>query len=350
MLKTIVAQVPWKHLLIIGSCFGVLPANATPVLVVDTGTREVLYQEEAGRPWYPASTTKLMTALVVFEALRATQVSLSTPVTMSRNAVNQPFVNSDLTVGRSKTLEDALFAMLTASANDVAVAVAEAVASDEASFIGRMNETATRIGLTGTHFTSPNGLYDPQNYTTARDLAILGMHIDQRFPEYRRFFQASAVTIDGKELESNNELLTRFPGTVGMKTGFLCASGRTFVGLAAQNGKRIMVVVLGATTERERNERSAKFLTEALSGQLASDAGLVDSLNNRMDVKPEDMRVRLCTGQAESYQASRDAAFPMGLPGHRSYLHDPVPGLTHSINTWFNRDAADVPIPIPRPS
>ncbi|MFN7092737.1 MAG: D-alanyl-D-alanine carboxypeptidase family protein [Allorhizobium sp.] len=337
-------------MLIIGSCFGGLPANATPVLVVDTGTREVLYQEEAGRPWYPASTTKLMTALVVFEALRAAEIILSTPVTMSRNAVSQPFTNSDLTVGRSMTLEDALFAMLTASANDVAVAVAESVASDEASFIGRMNETAKRIGLTGTHFASPNGLYDPQNYTTARDLAILGMHLDQAFPEYRRFFQASAVTIDGKELESNNELLTRFPGTVGMKTGFLCASGRTFVGLAAQNEKRIMVVILGATTERERTERSAKFLTEAFSGQLASDAGLVDTLNNETDVKPEDMRVRLCTSQAESYQASRDAAFPMGLPGHRSYLHDPVPGLTHAINTWFNRDAADVPIPIPRPS
>ena len=349
MLKTIVARVPWKQLLIIGACFGGIPANATPVLVVDTGTREVLYQEEAGRPWYPASTTK-MTALVVFEALRAAEISLTTPVTMSRNAVSQPFTNSDLTVGRSMTLEDALFAMLTASANDVAVAVAESVASDEASFIGRMNETANRIGLTGSHFASPNGLYDPQNYTTARDLAILGMHLDHAFPEYRRFFQASAVTIDGKELESNNELLSRFPGTVGMKTGFLCASGRTFVGLAAQNEKRILVVILGATTERERNERSAKFLTEAFSGQLASDAGLVDTLNNETDVKPEDMRVRLCTSQAESYQASRDAAFPMGLAGHQTYLHDPFPGLTHAINTWVNPDAADVPIPLPRPS
>ncbi|MFN7024915.1 MAG: D-alanyl-D-alanine carboxypeptidase family protein [Pseudorhizobium sp.] len=350
MLKTIVARVPWKQLLIVGSCFGGLPANATPVLVVDTITREVLYQEEAGRPWYPASTTKLMTALVVFEALSTAEVTLSSPITMSRNAVSQPFVNSDLTVGRTMTLEDALFAMLTASANDVAVAVAEAVASEEASFIARMNETAKRIGLTGTHFTSPNGLFNKENYTTARDLAILGMQIDQKFPEYRRFFQASAVTIDGKELKSNNELLTRFPGTTGMKTGFLCASGRTFVGLAAQNGKRIMVVVLGATTERERNERSAKFLTEAFSGQLTSDAGLVDSLTNETDVKPEDMRVRLCTSQAESYQASRDAAFPMGMAGHQSYLHDPVPDLTHAINTWVHRDAADVPTPLPRPS
>ncbi|WP_081858381.1 D-alanyl-D-alanine carboxypeptidase family protein [Pseudorhizobium pelagicum] len=350
MVKTSRARAPWKHLLIIGFCFAVHPANATPVLVVDAGTREVLYQEEAGRPWYPASTTKLMTALVVFEALHATERTLSTPVTMSRNAVNQPFVNSDLTVDRSMTLEDALFAMLTASANDVAVAVAESVAPDEASFIGRMNETAKRIGLTGTHFASPNGLFDPQNYTTARDLAILGMYLDQKFPEYRHFFQASAVTIDGKELMSNNELLTRFPGTIGMKTGFLCASGRTFVGLAAQNGRRIMVVLLGATTERERNERSAKFLTEAFSGQLASETGIVDTLANQTDTKPEDMRVRLCTSQAESYQASRDAAFPMGLAGHQSYLHAPVQGVTHVINTWINWNAADVPIPLPRPS
>ena len=170
------------------------------------------------------------------------------------------------------------------------------------------------------------------------------------FPEHRRFFLASAVTIDGKEIKSNNLLLTRFSGTIGMKTGFLCASGRNFVGLATRNGRRVMVVILGATTERERNERSAQYLKQAFDGRLSSGAGLVDDLQNRTDVAPQDMRIRLCTDQSADYEASRNALYPMGLPGHETYLRDQIPGQVHAISTWANDNAADVPIPTPRPS
>lgn len=354
MITNKMAGRPWKRLVFIASLFTWVTsaaANATPVLVVDADNHQVLYQEDAGVPWYPASTTKLMTALVVFEALRSGEVTLTTPVTMTRNATKQAFLESGLTFGRTMTLEDALFAMIAASANDVAVALAEAVASDEASFVRRMNETSARLGLTGTHFSNPNGLFDRNNYTTARDLAILGMEVDRAFPEYRRFFMASAVTIDGKEIKSNNLLLTRFSGTIGMKTGFLCASGRNIVGLATRNGRRVMVVILGATTERERNERSALYLTQAFDGRLpSSDAGLVDNLQNRTDVAPQDMRIRLCTDQSAAYEASRDALYPMGLPGHETYLRDQIPGQVHAISTWADDNASDVPRPSPRPS
>jgi D-alanyl-D-alanine carboxypeptidase len=338
-----------KKLAFVTCLFAWGTADATPVLVVDTATREVLYQEDAGVPWYPASTTKLMTALVVFEALRSGQVTLTTPVVMTRNATKQAFLESGLTLGRTMTLEDALFAALTASANDVAVALAEAVASDEKLFVQKMNAEATRLGMTGTHFASPNGLFDKSNYSTARDLAILGMEIDKVFPEYSRFFQGSAVTIDGKEIKSNNTLLTRFNGTVGMKTGFLCASGRNYVGLATRNGKRVMVVVLGATTERERNERSAQYLQQAFDGQL-SVAGHVDRIENRSDVAPQDMRLRLCTNQSVAYEAEREALYPMGLPGHESFLKDQIAGQVRAITTWPSDVATDVPVPKPRPA
>lgn len=341
---------PWTCLAFIVPLLAWAPALATPVLVVDAQSRQVLHQEDAGVPWYPASTTKLMTAFIVFEALRAGEVTLTTPVTMTRNAMQQAFLESDLSVGRAMTLEDALFAVITGSANDVAVALAEAVASDEASFVLRMNEAAVRLGLTGTHFTNPNGLFDRDNYTTARDLALLGMEVDRMFPEHRRFFLASAVTIDGKEIKSNNLLLTRFDGAIGMKTGFLCASGRNIVGLATRHGKRVMVVVLGATTERERNERSAQYLTQAFDGRLPAGAGLVDDLQNRTDIAPQDMRVRLCTDEAAAYEASRNALYPMGLPGHESYLQDQIPAQVHAIRTWANDNVIDVPIPTPRPS
>ena len=351
MTKDTMAGRPWKRLAFIASLFAwANAAQATPVLVVDADSHQVLYQEDAGVPWYPASTTKLMSAFVVFEALRAGEVTLKTPVTMTRNATKQAFLESGLTFGRVMTLEDALFAMLTASANDVAVALAEAVAPDEKAFVQRMNDAATRLGLNGTRFTNPNGLFDKQNYTTARDLALLGMEVDRAFPEYRRFFQASAVTIDGKEIKSNNLLLTRFNGTVGMKTGFLCASGRNFVGLAERNERRVMVVVLGATTERERNERSAQFLTQAFDGKLPAGGGSVENVANRRDVAPEDMRIRLCTDKSAEYEASRDALYPMGLPGHETYLQDQLPGGVHAISTWTDDKAVDVPVPARRPS
>lgn len=339
----------WTTLALMAALFAGAPAHATPVLVVDADSRQVLYQEEAGAPWYPASTTKLMTALVTFEALRAGEVSLTSPVTMTRNAAKQAFLESGLVFGRAMTLEDALFATIVASANDVAVALAETVAKDEAGFVRRMNEAAARLGMTGTHFSNPNGLFDKGTYTTARDLALLGMEVDRAFPEYRRFFRASAVTIDGKEVKSNNLLLTHFPGTLGMKTGFICASGRNFVGLAERAGRRMMVVILGATTERERNERSAQYLTEAFAGRLAA-AGPVEGLANRTDLAPEDMRIRLCTDKSAAYEAERDALYPMGLPGQQSFLGPETPGEVHAIRTWADDSAVDVPIPVRRPS
>ncbi|NTE89228.1 D-alanyl-D-alanine carboxypeptidase family protein [Agrobacterium rubi] len=349
MIKTIVAGRLWGRLVLVASLLASSVANATPVLVVDTANRQVLYQEDAGVPWYPASTTKLMTALVVFEALRSGAVTLTTPVVMTSNATKQKFLESGLTLGRTMTLEDALFAALTASANDVAVALAEAVAPNEPAFVERMNAQAARLGMTGTHFASPNGLFDKANYTTARDLAILGMEIDRTYPEYSRFFQGSAVIIDGKEVKSNNALLTRFSGTVGMKTGFLCASGRNYVGLATRNGKRIMVVMMGATTERERDERAAQYLTQAFAGQLPP-SGPVDAIQNRADVTPQDMRIRLCTDKSVPYEAEREALYPMGLPGHESFLTDQIPGQVRTITTWQTETKNEVPLPTPRPS
>lgn len=350
------AERPWRRQALFASLFALAPvftgapALATPVLVVDADSRQVLYQEDAGAPWYPASTTKLMTALVVFEALKAGEVTMSTHVTMTRNATKQAFLESGLTLGRAMTLEDALYAVITASANDVAVALAEAVAPDQAAFVARMNKTAERLGLTGTHFSNPNGLFDKANYTTARDLAILGMEVDRAFPGYRRFFQASAVTIDGKEIKSNNLLLTQFSGTIGMKTGFICASGRNIVGLAMRGGRRMMVVILGATTERERNERSAQYLTQAFDGRLPTGAGPVEGLQNKVGAVPEDMRIRLCTDKAAAYEASRDALYPMGLPGQETFLKDRIAEQVHTIKTWVDETVKDVPLPKPRPS
>ena len=315
-------------------------ADATPILVVDVAAGQVLYAEEAGRPWFPASTTKLMTAFVTFEAIRAGRVSMQTPVVLSTHAMSQKFLDSGLHVGSTMTMEDALFAVISGSTNDIAMAIAETVAGSEEGFVKAMNDAARRLGMTGSRFTNPNGLFDRRQKATARDMALLGIAIDREFPQYRHFFETSAVVIDGKTVESHNELLTRFDGARGLKTGYLCAAGNNVVALAERGGRQVMVVVMGATTERERNERAAMYLTQAFAGELSPGSKALSALTNDTKRSPPDMRAKQCGEQTRDYERMRDAAYPMGLPGQISYLAQvEAAKKVHQITTWLTPSA-----------
>ena len=144
--------------------------------------RRVIEESDALRPWYPASTTKLMTAYVTFEAIRAGQVSLDSAVLYSANAARQPASKMGFRPGTMITLDNALKMMMVKSANDIAVAVAETVGGSVAGFTNRMNAAANHLGMTRSHFVNPNGLPDENNYSTARDMAILGRTLLTEFP------------------------------------------------------------------------------------------------------------------------------------------------------------------------
>ena len=309
------------------------PALATPSLLVDAQTLEVLHAEEAGRAWHPASTTKLMTAFVVFEALRDGRVALDTEVVFSEKALSAESVKSGLAPGSVMSLEDALSAMLGVSANDAAVALAETVAGDEAAFVEMMNDAARRLQMTGTRFANPEGLFDKDQVSTARDLAILAVAVDQFFPEHLPFFGLSEVSVDGRKLPSLNALLTRYPGALGLKTGFICASGRNLVSLAARDGRRIVAVVLGATTDRERSERAAALLDAAFAGEAQGRGLQLLALPNDLGSKPEDMRAKLCGPKSSAYVRQQERIYPMGLPGRPSRLGDPSAPRTREIRT-----------------
>ncbi|QDG77188.1 D-alanyl-D-alanine carboxypeptidase family protein [Labrenzia sp. PHM005] len=322
---------------------------ATPSLVVDLDTGAVLHSEDAGHRWYPASTTKLMTALVTFEALANNEIDLKTPVILSHQAMRQRWVKTSLKVGSAMSLEDALYAVLVSSANNVAVALAETVAGSEDAFVARMNAAAERLGLTASHFTNPNGLFDRKQTVSARDLALLSIELYQKYPQYHAIYTTAAVQIDGQDLKSYNNLLTRFPGTLGLKTGFVCPAGRNIAAVAERDGRRILTVVLGATTGRERSERTAKLFTEAFDGTLVSKGTVLKDLANTPDTPPEDMRLRLCSDQTAVYEAKQDKLYPWGLPGKKSYLADPVPARRHTIKTWFVPQPEFVPKPRAKP-
>ncbi len=335
-------------LLIALAILGTTPSWANPMLLVDTATGEVLFADEAGQPWHPASLTKLMTAYVAFAAIQAGRISLDDPIKISQNAWNQAPAKSGLKVGSSITMRDALYIMVVKSANDVAVAVAEAVSGSVPEFVKEMNDMATAMGLTATHYENPNGLHNEKQVSSARDLAMLALYIRRDYPQYLPMFGTEEVKLGKARLESNNGLLEHFAGTTGMKTGYVCASGLNIVATVERGGRSMLAVVLGGSSARERNEMTAELFLRGLSGAVTGTGKSVVQLAN-IDAPAANMRSKICGKEAKAYVAERQAAFPMGLKGHPSYLTDDIEGVIYSA-TDLGIVIDDVPLPRPRPT
>lgn len=329
------------------SLLTVAPAFAIPKLLIDMRTGEVLYSEEAGQPWHPASLTKLMTAYVTFAAIAQGRISLDTPITISKNAWNQAPSKSGLEVGSAITLQDALYILVVKSANDIAVAIAEAVSGSVPAFVDEMNAMARAMSLSATHYENPHGLDNPKQVTSARDLAVLALYIRRDFPQYLPMFGTEAVTLGKAVLESNNGLLEHFAGTTGMKTGYVCASGLNIVATVERQGRSLLAVVLGGSSARERNELTAELILRGLSGAVSGTGSSVLQVRN-VEAEPVNMRPLICGKQAKAYVAEREAEFPLGLKGQPSYLTDIIDGAVYKATDLGQ--LRDVPLPRPRPS
>jgi D-alanyl-D-alanine carboxypeptidase len=323
------------------------PAGAIPMLLVDAKTLEVLYAEEAGQPWHPASLTKLMTAYLAFAAIKDGRITLDTPIVVSQHAWNQASAKSGLEVGASVTLRDALYIMLVKSANDIAVAVAEAISGDEKSFVAQMNLMAQEMNLTATHFENAHGLNNSKQVSSARDLAMLALYIQRDYPQYMPIFGTEAVKLGTHTLEASNGLLEHFAGTTGMKTGYICASGLNIVASVEREGRSLIAVVLGGSSVRERNELTAQLFLRGLSGALSPTGQRVIDVTN-IDAPPTDMKQLVCGKKAKTYLKEREAAFPMGLKGQPSYLTDKIEGPVY-VATDLGKIVTGIPLPRPRP-
>jgi D-alanyl-D-alanine carboxypeptidase len=236
--------------------------------------------------------------------------------------------------------------MLVKSANDIAVAIAEAVSGNEDKFVDEMNDMARAMGLTATHFNNPNGLNDDGQVTSARDLAVLALYIRRDYPQYLPIFATETVKLGNSVMETNNSLLNHFRGTTGMKTGYICASGLNIVATVERNGRRLLAVVLGGSSARERNEMAAQLVTDALDGKYPGTGHSVVDMPN-LDGAPTNMRSKICGKEAKAYVAGRVAAYPMGLDGQPSFLEDEFDGPSYrATDLGITRD---VPLPRARP-
>jgi len=224
-------------------------------IVVDANSGAVMQATNADSPRHPASLTKIMTLYLLFERLEAGKIKMSTEMPVSAHAAAQAPSKLGLKPGQNIAVETAIRAIVTKSANDVAVTVAEALAGDEPEFAKLMTAKAHALGMTHTTYRNASGLPEDRQITTARDQAILGRAIQDRFPQYYRYFSTRTFAFHGKTMRNHNHLLGNVDGVDGIKTGYIHDSGFNIVTSVRRGGRHIVAVVFGGRTAEARDAR-----------------------------------------------------------------------------------------------
>ncbi|WP_119273999.1 serine hydrolase [Taklimakanibacter deserti] len=248
------------------SAGGIDPAAARAkfsALAVDARTGDILFSSDADGLRHPASLTKVMTLYILFQEMKAGRLTLDSRITVSRYAAGRPPTKLGVKAGQTVSVGDAIKALITLSANDVAVAVGEHIEGSESAFARRMTETARQLGMSRTTFRNASGLPDPKQVTTARDMATLSLRVQRDFPQYYPYFRTSSFQFGKRTIRTHNRLLRRFEGTDGIKTGYIRASGFNLTTSARRGDKRIIGVVMGGRTGRARDNYMIAMLNKA---------------------------------------------------------------------------------------
>jgi len=233
-------------------------------IVVDAKTGKTLYASSADAPRYPASLTKMMTLYVLFEEMERGRFSLESRLKVSKNAAAQPPTKLGLRAGQTIKVDTAIRAMAVKSANDVAVVVAENVSGSVSAFASRMTRTAHSIGMKNTTFRNPSGLPDTRQKTTARDMALLGRTLQDRFPQHYGYFSTRHLSYGKSKYRNTNRLLGAVRGVDGIKTGYTRASGFNLVTSVDRDGRKIVAVVMGGRTGKSRNAQMKSLISRYL--------------------------------------------------------------------------------------
>lgn len=243
--------------------FGLRGAAAAPyaAMVMDARTGEVLHSRNADARLHPASLTKMMTLYIAFEAVKNGEITLDTPVRISRNAAAEPPSKLGLAAGQKIKLRYLIRAAAVKSANDAATAIGEALEGSEAAFARRMNRTAKALGMTRTTFKNAHGLTESGHLSSARDMTLLGRHLLFDYPEYYNLFSRTQTDAGIKQVNNTNRrLLSNYRGADGIKTGYTRAAGFNLVASAVRGNERIIATVFGGRSSASRNAKVAELL------------------------------------------------------------------------------------------
>ena len=289
-------------------------------LVVDANSGRVLHASNADARRYPASLTKLMTLYLVFEQMEAGRLKETTPIAISSQAASVPPSKLDLDPGESIQLGAAIRALVTKSANDVAVAIAEHISGSEAAFARAMTAKARQLGMRATVFRNAHGLPDPEQVTTARDIVTLSLALYDHFPRHARIFATRQFNYAGASYRNHNTMLGSFEGMEGIKTGYTRASGFNLASSVRRDGRHVVAVVMGGRTAAARNAEMRKLLTRGLAR-----AGTTKSRQPVLIARAEPAAARPATPPARQRAALRLVEGPqLAAPPTRAMDEPPI--------------------------
>ncbi len=229
-------------------------------IVFDANSGKVLEEKSQHEPRQPASLTKMMTIYMAFEAVKSGRMQWNDKLRVSKRAARQPPSKLGLNPGDSITLRNAVMALVTRSANDMAAAIGESLAGSEAKFAQNMTAKARRLGMTRTTFRNASGLPARGQITTARDMGVLGQALIRDFPDFYKMFNTTSFVYRGEEIQNHNHLLRNYPGLDGIKTGYIRASGFNLVASAMRGDRRLIGVVMGGRSAPWRDRQMAELL------------------------------------------------------------------------------------------
>ncbi len=239
--------------------------NKYAAFVMDAETGIVLHKENANKRLHPASLTKMMTLLMLFDALDNGKISLNSRIKISKHAESMIPSKLGLKAGETIKVKHAIDALIIKSANDVSVAVAEKLGGSEENFARMMTKRARELGMNRTRFKNASGLHHPKQVSTARDMAKLGRILVTNYKKYYHYFSKKSFRYKGKTYKSHNKLMNTYEGMDGLKTGYINKSGFNLVSSATRDNKRLIGVVFGGKTGKSRNERMAQILDKSFA-------------------------------------------------------------------------------------
>jgi D-alanyl-D-alanine carboxypeptidase len=316
-------------------------APPAAAIVVDGNTSAVLYEASADASRHPASLTKIMTLYLLFERLDAGKIRLDTQIKVTEHAAEQAPTKLGLKPGQTIAVEDAIKAVVTKSANDAAVAIAEALGGDEDEFAKLMTQKARSLGMSHTSYVNASGLPDDDQVTTARDQALLGRQIQERFPHYYKYFSTQEFVYHGREMRNHNHLLGVVGGVDGIKTGYTRASGFNLVTSVHRDGRYIVAVVLGGRSAAERDTRMRELIGAHIKEASLQRTGPVVAEKPQQHSDPQPIafaRAPLASHGDQPPASSRTA------PGSNDPIQ-PVMVKTISYRTAPQQTAALTPLP-----
>jgi len=316
-------------------------------IVVDANSGAVLHENSADSPRHPASLTKIMTLYLLFERLEAGKIKLDSEMEVSAHAASQSPSKLGLKVGSALRVEDAIRALVTKSANDAAVVVAEALGGDEPQFARIMTRKARALGMRGTLYRNASGLPNPEQITTARDQALLGRAIQERFPKFYRYFSTPSFTYHGHAMRNHNRLLGNVEGVDGIKTGYVTASGFNLVTSVRRGNRHLVAVVLGGRTSGLRDARMRELISEyiTVASTKHTAPAIAEATEGAIPASPTRTRVASADSDETGTPARVASTIPAAAaPAAAIASGDPDPPATAALPADPNEDLKPIAV------